>query len=340
MDLSETTEMRAVRYEGPDNGVQLSRAVSDPECLEGWALVRPTRVGIGAMERALLCQANGAAPVTLGHEFVGIVESTRPFKHHADRYADLVGQRVVASSNLVCQECDMCRSGLSSHCRDRKTLGQAGVDGCFADVVAVPLPNLFVVPDEVDDDAAVFAEPLAAAAQAANQIRIEGKPYITVLGDGTLGLLCAQLLSKCNASVRLIGNHEQKVGLAEKWGVKHRLASDVGRRADQDVVIDCSGSTSGLQLAIQLVRPRGKIVLKSRVLPGEAQPCVDFRPIVEHEIELVGSRCGPIPSALLLLARHEVDVVSLITRRAKLDDAEKALRISLDSAQIKVLMDI
>jgi len=292
------------------------------------------------MERAITAHPNGLAPITLGHEFVGIVKHIEHTGAHGDRAAQFAARRVVGSMNIVCQQCDMCRSGLSSHCRKRRVLGLTGVDGCFADAVAVPLNNLHLVPDELDDDAAVFTEPLSAAVQAAQQIRIEDKPFVTVLGDGVVGHLCAQVLTRLNASVRIIGQHQHKLDLAEKWGVQHRLASEIGRRADQDVVIDCTGTSSGLELAMQLVRPRGKIVLKSSALPTEAQPCVDFRILVEREIELIGSRCGPIPEALSLLANKQVDVVSLITRRSKLDDGETALRTALDPEQIKVLMDV
>jgi len=332
--------MRAVRFEGSDKGVVLSSAQAEPECPPGYAIVRPLRVGIGASDRAIASSSNGHPAITLGHEFVGVVESATGLKGRAGEARSLVGKRVVGAITVVCGSCDMCSGGLSNHCRHSKALGISGIDGCFADAFALPIANLHAVPDSVDDDAAVFAEPLASAVQAMHHVRIEGKPYITILGDGTVGLLCAQLFSKLNASVRLIGRHESKLAIAEKWGIKHRPASDVGRRADQDVVVDCTGSSGGLELALRLVRPRGTVVLKSRAMPREQSPCIDVRPIAEHEIQLVGSRCGPIPEALRLLERGEIDVTSLVTRRSTLDRAVEALRIASDPASIKVLLDV
>jgi threonine dehydrogenase-like Zn-dependent dehydrogenase len=270
----------------------------------------------------------------LGHEFVGVVESV-----HADadkRGKALVGKRVVGSINCVCGKCDMCRAGLSNHCRDRTVLGIAGRDGCFAERFALPVVNLLPVPDSVDDDRAVFTEPLAAACQVLQQVRIEKRPFITILGDGRLGLLVAQVLGKQNASVRLVGKHPAKLALCEKWGVKHRLLDELTPRADQDIVIDCTGSATGLVTAMKMVRPRGKIVLKTTVADPIA---VDLSPLVIHEIDLIGSRCGPFPEALALLEREEIDVLSLVSRRYKLADADKAIAAAGTADTLKVLIE-
>src|SRR5690606_629572 len=161
-----------------------------------------------------------------------------------------------------------------------------------------------------------FAEPLAAALHAARQLHLEGRPYITVLGDGRLGLLCAQAMAQLNASVRVVGRHPEKMNLCEKWGIRHRHVDDVGRRQDQDVVVDCTGSPTGLDLALQLVKPRGRILLKTTVAPTSR--LVDLSPIVINEIEVIGSRCGSIPDAIEALAAKRIDVVSLISRRYRL----------------------
>jgi threonine dehydrogenase-like Zn-dependent dehydrogenase len=194
------------------------------------------------------------------------------------------------------------------------------------------------VPDSVDDDHAVFTEPLAAAYQILRQLTIEGRPYITVLGDGRLGLLCAQVLSQLNAAVRCLGKHQNKLELCEKWGVKHRLVDDVGMRADQDIVVDCTGSPSGLETAMRMVRPRGQIVLKT-TLAADGYSGIDLSPLVIQEIELIGSRCGPFAEALRALAANEVDVLSLISRRTKLADGVDAMRAAASNGTIKVLLE-
>ncbi len=326
--------MRALVYDGRKPQVVVNHPQPDPGA--GEALIRPLRMGICGTDLQI-CNGYMGFEGVLGHEFVGVVEKTvgktrRP----------LTGKRVVGNINCVCGKCDMCRSGLPEHCRDRTVLGIAGRDGCFAEGFVLPSKNLLVVPDNIDDDQAVFAEPLAAAYQILQQLTVEGRPYVTVLGDGRLGLLCAQVMSQLNATVRCVGKHPEKLALCEKWGVKHRLVGDVGLRADQDIVVDCTGTSEGLVTAMQMVRPRGKIVLKTTVAAGGAKQGdgdVDLSPLVIKEIQLIGSRCGPQAEALAALEEGKIDVLSLISRRMKLADGLEALRVARHPGVIKVLLE-
>jgi len=305
---------------------------AEPTLGKGEARIRPLRMGICATDLEL-CKGYMDFAGVLGHEFVGVVEEVASKEHK-----DWLDKRVVGSINCACGKCDMCRGGLPEHCRDRTVLGIAGRDGVFADSFTLPVRNLIEVPDNVDDDTAVFTEPLAAAYQILRQITIEGRPYITVLGDGRLGLLCAQVMSQLNATVRCVGKHAEKLGLCEKWGVKHRLLEDVGLRGDQDIVVDCTGSPDGLTTAMQMVRPRGKIILKTTVA-ADKLPAIDLSPLVIHEIQVIGSRCGPFPTALQALAEGDVDVVSLISRRARLSDGVEALKLAGRKDVVKVLLE-
>ncbi|MEX2216197.1 MAG: alcohol dehydrogenase catalytic domain-containing protein [Phycisphaeraceae bacterium] len=299
----------------------------------GEAVIRPLRMGICATDLEI-CKGYMGFTGVLGHEFVGIVEECS-----GKQAKKWVGKRVVGSINCVCGKCDMCRKGLREHCRRRTVLGIDGKDGCFAEKFTLPVVNLFEVPESVDDDHAVFTEPLAAAYQILRQLTIEGRPFITVLGDGRLGLLCAQVMSQLNATVRLVGKHSAKIALCEKWGVKHRLLEDVGLRADQDIVVDCTGSPDGLVTAMKMVRPRGKIVMKTTVAPREDRPMVDLSPIVINEIEVIGSRCGPFDDALSALAAEKIDVVSLISKRMKLSEGIDALKQARGKGVVKVLLE-
>ncbi len=331
--------MRAVRYEGPEKGVVVDRSAKEPACAPGEALLRPRRVAISSTDLDLCSGARRSPPLTLGHEFVAVVERTSPLADQKERARALQGKRVVGTIATACAECDLCTAGLSAHCRRRTVLGVDGRDGCFADLFTLPIANLHPVPEGVDDERAVFAELLASAHHAVRMLRIAGKPFVTVLGDNAMGLLCAQLMAGLNASVRIVGRHEHKMEIAGKWGVKHRALSDIGLRADQDVVVDCTGTPEGLTTAMALARPRAKVLLKGSLLPGRGESRIDLSPIVQKELEILGSRSGPLAEGLDLLARDAVDVVSLITRRTRLDDAPAALRIAADPAQIKVVME-
>jgi threonine dehydrogenase-like Zn-dependent dehydrogenase len=332
--------MRALRYEGPATGVVLSRSTPEPEVREGEALVRPIKMAIGAADVLMASRKPDVPPVTMGREFVGIVEKIGNSRGAKEKGPTLVGKRVVASSSVSCGDCDLCQRGLAGHCRNRAVVGVFGRDGCFADRVVLPLRNLFVVPSDVDDDRAVFAEALSSAVHAAQQLRLEGKPYITVIGDGVMGLLCGQLMNRLNAAVRVVGSHESRVDLSAKWGVKHRLERDVGRRADQDVVVDCTGTAEGFDLAMKLVRPRGKILVKGMIHPAlGAAWTIDVSAIATKEIEVIGSRCGPMGEALEVLKRGEVDVVGLISKRVRLEDGVEGMRIAGRGEAIKVVVE-
>jgi len=323
--------VRALVFDGSKPSIETR---DEPELRPGEAIIRPTKVGVCSTDLEI-CRGYMGYTGALGHEFVGVVEKVHP--EAGDKARQLVDQRVVGSINCVCGTCDMCTRGLSNHCRDRTVLGIAGRDGCFAERFALPAANLLKVPDTIDDDHAVFTEPLAAACNVMQLLRVESRPFVTVLGDGRLGLLTAQVLSRLNASVRLIGKHPEKLALCEKWNIKHRLLKDVTLQADQDVVVDCTGSAAGLDTAMKMVRPRGKIVLKTTVAE---QKGVDLSPIVINEIQLLGSRCGPFAEALSMLNAGEVDVVSLISRRIKFDDAVKALAMADQPGAIKVLIEM
>jgi len=324
--------MQAIHFDGQ----QLTHQPQHPEPrLEkgtGEVLIRPTRLGVCSTDLEI-CRGYMGFHGVLGHEFVGVVEQVADKKH--DKW---LNQRVVGEINCVCGKCDLCKSGLRTHCRDRTVLGIAGRDGAFAEQFILPAINLHAVPDALDDDHAVFAEPVAAACQILQQLTIEGRPFITVLGDGRLGLICAQVLSQLNATVRCVGKHADKLGLCEKWGVKHRLLDDVGLRQDQDIVVDCTGSASGFKTACEMVRPRGTVVLKTTVAPTPGNE-IDLAPVVIHELNIIGSRCGPFREALAQLEEGKVDVVSLISKRMKLSQGVEAIKASGQPGVIKVLME-
>ncbi|MEM9789836.1 MAG: alcohol dehydrogenase catalytic domain-containing protein [Planctomycetota bacterium] len=313
-----------------DRQLHLDPAAPEPSPGPDDAVIRPIQMGICSTDLELIKGYMGFAG-TLGHEFVGVVEAVGSKKHK-----DWVGKRVVGEINCVCGVCDMCKAGLRTHCRNRTVLGILNRDGCFAEALTLPVINLHEVPDNVDNDTAVFTEPLAAAFQILQQLTIEGRPYVTVLGDGRLGLLCTQVMASLNATVRCVGKHPEKLALCEKWGVKHRLLGDVGLRKDQDIVVDATGSPTGLATAMQMVRPRGTIVMKTTVAP-DADVALDLSPLVIDEIKLIGSRCGPFAVALDALSAGTIDVVSLISKRVKLKDADKALPAA--RGQLKVLIE-
>lgn len=299
---------------------------ADPASADGDTLIKVRQAGVCATDLEIVKGYMGFRGI-LGHEFVGEVVSS------SDK--ELVGQRVVGEINCVCGRCDLCLSGLSTHCRNRTVLGILNHDGAFADFVRLPKQNLHVVPKSIDDDAAVFVEPLAAAFQVLKQIKLDGRKWVTVLGDGRLGLLVAQVLRNAGCPVRVLGKHPEKMEICQKWQIRSRPLADITPRHDQDVVVDCTGSASGFEVAMQLVRPRGTIVLKSTF--ASSKP-LNLAPLVIDEIQVVGSRCGPFKEAIRALAEKQVDVASLITRRMKIEQGVEALALASRPGVLKVLL--
>ena len=308
-----------------EDGLRLDPKRPVPAAGRGEALLRVRQAGVCATDLEIVRGYMGFRGV-LGHEFVAdVVEGPE----------DLVGRRVVGEINCPCGKCELCRRGLSGHCPQRTVLGIAGRDGAFAEFVTLPAENLHAVPDAVDDDAAVFVEPLAAACQVLRQVAVDDQTWVTVLGDGRLGLLVAQVLADAGAPVRVLGRHPAKLALCERWGIQSRPVADVKGRADQDVVVDCTGSAAGLATALKLVRPRGTVVLKSTVAEPAA---VDLSPAVVNEVTILGSRCGDFGAALGLLAAGRVDVAGLIHRRMKLAQGVEALTLAGRPGVLKVIL--
>jgi threonine dehydrogenase-like Zn-dependent dehydrogenase len=296
-----------------------------PVPADGEVLVRVTRAGVCETDLQLIKGYMGFRGV-LGHEFVGVAES-----------GSYAGRRVVGEINCACWDCETCRSGFPTHCPNRTVLGILNHDGAFADLIAVPQRNLHLVPDSIPDDVAVFAEPVAAAFQIPAQLTIRPEDRIIVLGDGRLGNLCAQVLASLSDHVLVVGKHPEKLALLEAMGITTAmLSADLPPRA-WDIVVDCTGSESGLPTALKLVRPRGTIVLKTTVAGAQT---LAWAPFVIDEVTLVGSRCGPFDTALDALERGLIDVEPLIADRFNLSNGLMALERAQQKGVLKVLLEM
>ncbi len=261
-----------------------------------------------------------------GHEFVGVAKSGR-----------FAGRRVVGEINCNCQTCPRCLAGLGNHCGHRTVVGIDRHDGAFAERVPIPEHHLHAVPDSVTNDEAVFVEPLAAALQILEQVDLRESDRVVIAGDGRLAYLCAQAIQLVTKNVTVIGKHESKLSRFERRGISTIKLQDVDEQKSYDVVVDCTGSESGLPLALSLVRPRGTIVLKTTVA---SKHHLSLAPIVIDEISIVGSRCGPFAKAMDALQERSIDVSGLITHRFPLESAREAMESATSPRAFKVVFDI
>ncbi len=307
------------------NGAIELRETSLPERPPDFALVQVLFAGICNTDLELQCGYYGFSG-TPGHEFVGkVVEADSP---------EWIGRRVVGEINLACGVCEWCQAGFGRHCPTRTVLGIVRHPGAFAQYLTLPERNLHEVPDEISDKQAVFIEPLAAACEILDQVRIPTGARVAVLGDGKLGLLIAQVLHSSRIQVVQFGKHAEKLKISAACGIETRNNEKLPVK-EFEFVVDASGSTQGLQDAVRLVRPRGTIVLKSTV-HGEVP--VNTAPIIVDEVTLVGSRCGRFAPALALLQKQQIQVEPLLSAEFPLTEAEAAFGEASLKGKLKVLL--
>ncbi|NEN94639.1 MAG: alcohol dehydrogenase catalytic domain-containing protein [Moorea sp. SIO3I7] len=288
------------------------------------ALVRVLRAGICNTDLELI---RGYYPYKgiLGHEFVGVVE---------DGPDNLVNQRVVGEINAACGECRFCRSGQPTHCQNRTVLGIVNRNGAFADYLTLPVKNLHPLPDTISTDAATFTEPLAAALEIQEQVRVRPDHQVLVVGDGKLGQLVAQTLALTGCNLLVIGRHHEKLANLEARGIKVGFA-DAITNGSFDISVECTGNPEGFALARGALRPRGTLVLKSTYA---GQLTFDASSLVVDEITLIGSRCGPFKPAIDLLAQDKVNVNYLIQAHYPVEEGLTAFNHAQQQGVLKILL--
>jgi len=295
-----------------------------PTVAPGEVLVRVSLAGICNTDLEIVKGYMGFEGV-LGHEFVGVVEEAEN--------GELVGKRVVGEINCPPPDCP---HEIARHCPDRTVLGIQNRDGAFAELLALPEGNLHVVPDEVADEQAVFVEPLAAAFEILEQVTMQPSDRVAVLGDGKLGLLVVQAVATTGCKPLLIGRHVSKLTVAYDLGftTTSTLCND---ESGFDFVVDCTGSAEGFDLACELTRPRGTVILKSTVAGGAE---LNLARVVIDELTVVGSRCGLFPPALEALRTGQVQVEPLIGARYPFAQAIEAFDKARERGMLKVLLDL
>ena len=306
-----------------DHGISLRRDYHEPAPTPGESIVRVRLAGICGtdLEVAKGYMAFRGIP---GHEFVGeVVESENSSMRH---------RRVIGEINAGCGACDACATGLARHCPNRTVLGILGRDGAFAEYFRLPDRNLILLPDSIPDEIAVFVEPLAAAYEIFEQIKIPRNHRVLVLGDGRLGILITMALKSEGFDVVVAGHHPER---ADDVGINIEREQELNDR--YHVVIDCTGSSRGFSRALELLRPRWTLILKSTVASNAD---LNLAPIVINEISVLGSRCGTFAPVIAALTSGKIDPRPLISATLPLDDGLHALEEAAKSSNFKILLKV
>lgn len=296
--------MRALYFDGQK--AVYREDYEKPVPTPGHSLIRVLMAAICNTDREVMRGYRPDFRGVLGHEFVGIVEESDD--------ESLIGKRVVGELNEGCGTCIYCRSGREKHCLTRKVIGMEGLDGTFAEYFVLANHLIHVVPDTLPTQKAIYTEPLAAALEIPSQVHLNPEKNVAIIGDGRLALMIAQVVSLHGVNLTIIGRHEEKLRLFEHLGNTTYKEGDTF-----EIVIDATGSPSGIEMAKNIVRKRGTIVLKS-TYAGTTN--IDLSYFVVNEITITGSRCGPFEPALNLLNRGLVELPEITLY--KLSDYEEA----------------
>lgn len=297
-----------------------------PRVPRGFVRIRLLSAGICSTDLELQRGYYGFSG-TPGHEFVGEVTEAED--------STWIGKRVAGEINLACHKCEWCARGLGRHCPHRSVLGIVKHPGAFREFLTLPLANLHPIPTKLSTEQAVFIEPVAAACEILDQVKVPRDTKVAVLGDGKLGLLIAQVLTSHGAQVHLLGRHKDKMKLVERAGITAEVAGKHLPQLAYSIVVDSTGSAEGLRTAIAMCQPRGTVVMKSTV---HGMVSIDTAPAIVNEVTLVGSRCGRFEPAIRLLSSGRVRVDNLISDRFPLDRAPEAFARAATKGVLKVLL--
>jgi len=299
-----------------------------PEPSEGEVLIRVISAGICATDIELKAGYYPFIGIP-GHEFVGSVVKSPSNPIWCDKH-------VVGEINLPCLECQTCMRGDRNHCEKRQVLGIKGKNGAFAEYLTLPVENIHEVPPSISIDDAVFTEPLAAAMQILNQVTIEQTMQVLVIGAGRLGQLIARVIHQLPCNLNVVARYPAQKRLLEDSGIQTLPESEIPFRK-LDLVIDATGSKEGIEIAMNAVRPKGIIILKTTTVE---KVILNLSPIVVNEVTVIGSRCGPFQPALESIVNEMIDPKVLISARFPIENGLTAFHKAKEQGEMKVIIDM
>lgn len=297
--------MRAIVLDQP--GSFRVASVPDPAPGPGEVVVKVEYCGICGTDLHILAGEFPPTPypITPGHEFAGVVVACGPGVR-----PDLpIGARVAVDPSLYCGYCRRCRAGRDNLCENWAAIGDT-VSGAFAEYVAVPAVNAYLLPDHLDTQIGAMAEPLACAVHGLRRLGpVTGDPVV-ITGAGTMGLLLLQLLVHAGAGpVTVVDRVSERLDVARKLGAADAVR-DLALLAEArfPVAIDATGVSSVISAVSGLLDRGGRLLVFGVSPAADTVPFSPFR-VYNDEITITGSMAilrsfGP---AVDLLARGAVD---------------------------------
>ena len=303
----------------------------------GEVLIRVSLAGICGSDHTLYHGRFGVPmPVIPGHEAIGRIEEI------GDGVSGLaVGQRVTVQPNFSCGSCALCLAGHKNICPSKVRLG-VDTNGVFAEFVKVPAGYVWPVPDGLEDDVAVFTEPVAVIVHAMNIRAPQDGDRTMIFGAGVMGLLALQLAAAKGAEVTACDIVESRLEMAKQLGASRIIGTKEPVESFYgafDVIYETSGAPGALDQVIRLAAPLGKIVILG--LPGKDHP-VPTDLIVRKELQIMGSLIytNEFPESMDILKSGKIKTDLLNTGKLSLNELDNALREFTSPERLKMLVEI
>lgn len=284
-------------------------------------------------------------PVTLGHEFAGVVVGSGP----GDRPA--AGTRVAVDPNISCGRCRACRRGDVALCPHRVALG-VDLDGGLAEYAVVPVSQVYPLPSGVPAAYGALCEPLACCLRALDLASIAPGMSVAVLGGGVIGQLMVQLARLAGASTVVLATRQAgRRVLAERLGATATTdpqamdtVTAIGGPAGVvpggvDVVLECAGTITTFEQGLALARRGGTVVIVGVAPQGERASISPFE-VFSRELRIVGSYLNPLTHgrAVELVASGALSLEPLITHRLSLSAVPALLLAPPGAGEVKAMM--
>ena len=294
-------------------------------------LLQVTAVGLCGSDRHWFLEGGiggttSERPLVLGHEIAAVVADGPD-----------AGLRVVLEPAIPCERCPTCRAGDVELCPSGSFAGFGEMDGGLRTYMSWPRRLLHPVPPDIDDGDAAVLEALAVAVHAAHLAGVDPSRRVAVIGCGPIGLLVIKVL--CAWGVTSIAAIEPLAHRAAAAAAGAEISAAGASDQSIDVVIECAGPDPAVALAVDLVRPGGRVVVVG--IPASEHTSVPASVARRKGIAIQWcrrTRRSDFAEAIDLLATGTIEVGSLISHRFSLDDAAEAFRVLADQRGLKVVI--
>lgn len=303
----------------------------------GEVLIRVEACGICGTDRHLLHgEFPSKPPLTLGHEFAGIVVGC------GEGVTIPEGARVTCDPNTWCGQCANCRRGRVNLCLNNVATG-LGRDGGFAEFCAFPAHKAHLLPADLDPLHGAFCEPLACTIHGIDIGAPVTGERVMILGGGVIGMLALQLCVRAGAEVMLLTRSAEKQALGRALGAAETAGTEAEARAlwpaGADLVVECAGVVETVEAAPRLARDGGRVVILG-VLPKGQKVQIEPFDLLFREVQFLSSFINPFTQdrAAAMIAGGSIRIDPLITRTLPLDEAAAAIAAPARPGEIRAIV--